>query len=94
MRMGVTMRHKPGIIPAASDVPLRDAPLGRVLVLREAGLPPSTRRRLSTLGLRPGSRLRLLAKTFGGGRVAKVGEARLALGAPLCRELRVDVTAG
>ena len=88
------MPNQPGIIPAASDVPLRDAPLGRALVLRDAGLPPATRHRLATLGLRPGSRLRLLAKTFGGGRVAKVGEARVALGAPLCRELRVDVTAG
>ena len=70
---------------------LTDAPLNVALVLRPVGAPRATQRRLQTLGLRHGVRLQVVCKTFGGGRVARVGETRVALGASLCRELQVEV---
>ena len=72
---------------------LTDAPLNVALVLHPVGAPRATQRRLQTLGLRHGARLQVLGKTVGGGRVAQVGETRVALGASLCRELRVEVVA-
>ena len=72
---------------------LSDAPLDAALVLRRLGVPEAAGQRLRTLGLRPGARLRLLCKTVGGGRVAQVGETRVALGAAVCRGLQVEVVA-
>ncbi len=70
---------------------LTDAPIRSALVMGAGDVSDGTWRRLSTLGLRPGVTFRVLGKTVGGGRVAQVGETRVALGAPLCRELRVEV---
>jgi ferrous iron transport protein A len=50
--------------------------------------------RLAELGLRPGSRLTVLSRTSGGGRVVGVGHARIALGRALARHLHVAPETG
>ena len=75
----------------ARETPLETVPLGTTVVLGPGGASEQACRRLVTLGLRPGVAFRVLARTVGGGRVAQVGETRIALGASLCRELRVEV---
>ena len=68
---------------------LGSAPLHTALTLVAA--PDSHRQRLSSLGLRVGTRFSLLSKTAGGGRVALVTGSRIALGSSLLADLRVDV---
>jgi len=68
---------------------LASAPLQTSLTLVDA--PDSCRQRLSSLGLRVGTRFSLLSKTAGGGRVALVSGSRIALGSSLLAALRVDV---
>lgn len=70
---------------------LSAAPLGVELTLLEAGVPQASRARLSSLGLRSGTRFRLLLRTAGGGRVALVGGSRIALGRELLTQLRAEV---
>jgi Fe2+ transport system protein FeoA len=49
------------------------------------------RRRLSALGLRNGAEFSLLGKTSSGGRIALVGESRIALGKGILKELEVEL---
>ncbi len=70
---------------------LSSAPLNTHLRLLASSAPETSRRRLSTLGLRVGTRFSLLQKTAGGGRVALVAGSRIALGADLLRQLRAEV---
>jgi Fe2+ transport system protein FeoA len=58
-----------------------------VLVTSTDELRPALR--LAELGLRPGCRLTVLARTAGGGRVVGVGHARIALGRAVARRLHV-----
>ncbi|HQY98388.1 MAG TPA: FeoA domain-containing protein [Propionicimonas sp.] len=70
-------------------IDLASAPLDTALLLVDA--PESSRQRLSSLGLRVGSRFSLLSRTAGGGRVAMVSGSRIALGASLVKQLRAEV---
>jgi Fe2+ transport system protein FeoA len=70
---------------------LASAPLGTNLTLLDSGVPEGSRQRLSSLGLRVGTRFTLLQKTAGGGRVALVGGSRIALGSQLLAQLRAEV---
>jgi Fe2+ transport system protein FeoA len=72
-------------------IDLASAPLHTNLTLVDA--PDSYRQRLSSLGLRVGTRFTLLSRTAGGGRVALVTGSRIALGSSLLAQLRVDVAA-
>jgi Fe2+ transport system protein FeoA len=72
-------------------IDLASAPLHTNLTLVDA--PDSHRQRLSSLGLRVGTRFSLLSRTAGGGRVALVTGSRIALGSSLLTQLRVDVAA-
>lgn len=70
---------------------LARAPLGTHLTLLDSPAPESVCQRLSSLGLRVGTRFSLLQKTAGGGRVALVNGSRIALGADLLCQLRAEV---
>ena len=72
-------------------IDLAAAPLGASLTLLESAAPDASRQRLSSLGLRVGTKFRLLQRTAGGGRVALVGGSRIALGADLLKQLRAEV---
>lgn len=67
------------------------APLDTPLTVVSVDAATDHRRRLGTLGLREGATIRLLARTIGGGRIALVSGSRIALGADLLRQLRVEV---
>jgi ferrous iron transport protein A len=69
---------------------LAAAPLHTELTLLASDAPESSRQRLSSLGLRVGSRFSLLQKTAGGGRVVLVGGSRIALGSQLLGHLRAE----
>ncbi len=71
---------------------LAKAPLRTNLTLVGAETPESSRQRLSSLGLRVGTRFTLLSRTAGGGRVALVAGSRIALGASLLPCLRAEVS--
>ncbi len=71
---------------------LVNAPLQTSLTLVGADAPEGSRQRLSSLGLRIGTRFSLLSKTAGGGRVALVAGSRIALGAGLLPHLRAEVS--
>ena len=68
---------------------LARAPLGTTLTLVAIDNTTS-RRRLATLGLREGARLRVLHRTIGGGRVVLVAGSRIALSHDLVRQLRTQ----
>lgn len=70
---------------------LSSAPLDTPLTLVAVEATPDHARRLSTLGIREGSQLRLLTRTIGGGRIALVAGSRIALGSDLVRLLRAEV---
>ncbi|MDR1710682.1 MAG: ferrous iron transport protein A [Propionibacteriaceae bacterium] len=69
---------------------LRDAPLRSTLVLSRGLGDCSTARRLAALGLREGAEFQLTQKTAGGGRMAQVGQSRVAIGAELSKQLLVE----
>lgn len=70
---------------------LSSAPLDTPLTLVAISAKPDHARRLSTLGIRKGSQVRLLTRTIGGGRIALVAGSRIALGSDLVRLLRAEV---
>ena len=72
-------------------IDLASAPLRTNLTLLASDAPESHRQRLSSLGLRVGTRFSLLQKTAGGGRVLLVAGSRIALGAGLLQQLRAEV---
>jgi Fe2+ transport system protein FeoA len=74
-----------------TSIRLLDAPSLQPLVLDHSRVTPAMRRRLSTLGLRSGTDFTILQKTSSGGRIALVGESRIALGKDICRQLLVEV---
>lgn len=71
---------------------LWQAPLDTELRLDD-GVPEGLQRRLTSFGLRRGVEFRLVQRTAGGGRVAVVNGSRVALGASVLRDLRVEVLA-
>ncbi|CAM3938424.1 MULTISPECIES: FeoA family protein [Helcobacillus] len=70
-----------------TDSTLLSAPLFCELVLAAAHPDPGLRLRLGEMGLRPGSRLRVVQRTVGGGRVIEVASTRIALDRRTCRAL-------
>lgn len=72
---------------------LADVPLGSHVVLLASHHEPSRALRLAEVGLRIGSRLVVLSRTAGGGRVVAVGHARIALDKEMTSRLRVQPTA-
>lgn len=72
-------------------IDLARAPLRTNLTLVDADTPDSARQRLSSLGLRVGTRFSLLSRTAGGGRVALVAGSRIAIGSSLLPLLRAEV---
>lgn len=76
--------------PASGPTPLTDWPLRQPTLLCDVThSDPATRRRLAELGLRRGTRLTVLHRTAGGGRVVAAGELRLALDRRMATALRV-----
>lgn len=75
--------------PVPDPAPLADVAPGARVVLVATSAEPRRALRLAELGLRPGSRLVVLSRTPGGGRVVGVGHARIALGRGLTRRLHV-----
>jgi len=66
--------------PAPDPAALIDWPLGRLMRICDLDhADPVVRRRLAELGLRRGTRLTILHRTAGGGRVVAAGDLRLAL---------------
>lgn len=59
---------------------LAQAPIGTELRVVDATGPAALTRRLSELGLRPGSHVRCVQRTSGGGRIVDVAGSRIALG--------------
>ena len=72
-------------------IDLASAPLNTNLTLLESDAPESHRQRLSSLGLRVGTRFSLSQRTAGGGRVVLVAGSRIALGARLLKQLRAEI---
>ncbi|MDR1237630.1 MAG: ferrous iron transport protein A [Propionibacteriaceae bacterium] len=72
-------------------VALKNAPLRSTLVLRQGGAQAELCQRLAVLGLRPGTAFQLVQKTSGGGRMARIGQSRVAIGAELAGQLEVEV---
>jgi ferrous iron transport protein A len=66
------------------------AEISGAVTVTEVGGSPSLRRRLAEMGLRPGSHVRVLYRTTGGGRVVSVGGARVALDAGLAEAIGVE----
>jgi ferrous iron transport protein A len=71
---------------------LKDAPLRSTLVLGPGLVQAGTSQRLAVLGLRPGIAFQLVQKTAGGGRMARIGQSRVAIGAELVDQLKVEVS--
>ncbi len=73
---------------------LATAPLRVVLHVENAdGAPESLRRRLAELGLRPGSRVSVVQRTAGGGRIVDVAGSRIALGRAVLEAVTVAAAA-
>jgi len=72
---------------------LDQAPLGARLTVRDATGTGACQRRLAALGLRRGAEVVLLQSTAGGGRLARVGGSRIALGPGVLRNLSVELSA-
>ena len=70
---------------------LDQAPLGARLTVRDATGTGPSQRRLAALGLRRGAEVVLLQSTAGGGRLARVGGSRIALGPGVLRSLSVEL---
>ncbi|MDR1851773.1 MAG: ferrous iron transport protein A [Propionibacteriaceae bacterium] len=71
-----------------APIRLKDAPLREELILSHGQAAPALKRRLATLGLRNGCTFQLLMKTASGGRIALVGESRIALGPQMLSQLQ------
>lgn len=66
--------------PVPHPAALIDWPLGQLMRICDLDhADPAVRRRLAELGLRRGTRLTILHRTAGGGRVVAAGDLRLAL---------------
>lgn len=74
-----------------SPVSLDSAPLNTPMTLVAAGGPLEVRRRLSSLGLRPGVTVSLLHRTSGGGRIVSVGIGRVAVAREVLASLLGEV---
>ena len=59
---------------------LAQAPIGSELRVLSTDGPPALTRRLAELGVRPGSHVRCVQRSAGGGRVIDVAGSRIALG--------------
>jgi len=46
--------------------------------------------RMASMGLRPGAEVTLVARTAGGGRIVRVGDARLSVARDLARGIEVE----
>lgn len=66
---------------------LADLAVGERAVLDRARLDHARARRLAELGLRPGARVTVTARTAGGGRIVAVDHARIALDRATLRQL-------
>lgn len=69
------------------------APFGARLTVCDAAGTGSSQRRLAALGLRRGAEVILLHSTAGGGRLARIGGSRIALGPAVLRQLLVELPA-
>lgn len=69
------------------------APLDIPLILTGIHPDDTTARRLASLGLRRGSRVQLLQRLAGGGRIVSVSGGRVAVGAAVLQKLPVEVAA-
>jgi len=70
---------------------LDQAPLGARLTVRDASATGASERRLAALGIRRGVEVVLLQDITGGGRLARVGGCRIALGPAVLRNLSVEL---
>ncbi|MEZ5185677.1 MAG: FeoA family protein [Candidatus Nanopelagicales bacterium] len=60
------------------------------VTVSQVGGTPAIRRRLAEMGVRPGSHIRVLYRTTGGGRVVAVGGARVALDSGLASAIQAE----
>ena len=72
-------------------VSLQDAPLNSQVSLRLNGTDDDMTNRLVALGLRDGVVFAVQQKTASGGRVIRLDQSRIAVGAELTTELKVEV---
>lgn len=77
--------------PARGGPSLAEISLDSWVILGPPDLAASHIRRLAELGLRAGTRVRVLFDTVGGGRVIAVAEGRMALDGATCRRIPVTV---
>lgn len=66
-----------------------DAPLGSAFTVDTVATDERALRRLAELGVRPGSRVTVLRRTAGGGRIVGVAGARVALDAGTAGTIRL-----
>lgn len=78
---------------ARGDRSLAEISLDSWVILGAPDLAASHTRRLAELGLRAGSRVRVLFDAVGGGKVVAVAEGRVALDHATCRHIPVTVEA-
>ncbi|WP_206079897.1 FeoA family protein [Propioniciclava coleopterorum] len=72
---------------------LAGAPMDTPLLLTGVHPDHTTARRLASLGLRRGSRIELVQRLAGGGRIVSVAGGRVAVDAAVLRELSAEVAA-
>jgi Fe2+ transport system protein FeoA len=65
-----------------------------LLVVTAAASDPTASHRLLTLGWRPGAHVSVIRHSSGGARIVALSGARVAIGGPLCRALKVAVAGG
>ena len=63
---------------------------GRIVILREILGGMGIRRRLTDMGLRPGSRIRIVSNSRCGPFVVGIGETRLMLGRGMAQKIMVE----
>ncbi len=70
----------PDAAQSSAEISLDRAPVHGSFVLGRFDLPPEVAHRMSALGLRRGSQVRVVQTTVGGGRILAVCGARVAMG--------------
>ncbi len=72
---------------------LDQVPTGEPLIIAGQAQDPAVRRRLVSLGWRPGTQTRVVKKVVGGARVIDLNGSRIAIGHQLARKLCVEAAA-
>lgn len=71
---------------------LETVPVGTTAVVATLHSSPARRLRWAELGLRPGARVTVRARTAGGGRILGIGLSRVAVDRAVLRAIHVETT--